>query len=1100
MNSSGDVSIPSSCPKIQHGALWLFRHMYESNPTFERHLVYCTFSHNVLGMVLIAFAQVEDQNLLAFVLSQLGPDAFTISPSMHQKYDSFVRALNLNWKFSGSERNAAICLLEYLCADPVTFFLGENWQDAVIDPAYANTLFCTMRIFRSSSLTDEILSVSEPHGSTAFQIDVVFNLPEENSLRTRLASLLSHWGPILGLPCETGTHRKKTSSPNPSVSSSKRYDSPAGIRKKYNLIREMIQTEATFVQRLRHLVNDYAAPLRRLSKSGQLMIGLYEINTLFPQSLNKLIQINSSFLDDIEAITSGLESVELPPEIDEKLALCLGNHFAVFSQHYPRYLEQSSDFGLMLKNACKNTRFMDFVEQVKVSSSMNVSMNQLIMEPVQRIPRYSLFLDQIIALTGPGKTRELYCDALEIIRNIAEMPTIDAEDRSKVFAGLQTLIMDFAPNLISYSRSLISCIDLTRTVVKNSQKIVTFYSIILFNDQVCLVQRLTKAPFASIVMELKSKPAYVTLPKERRAFFLCSAHNTDIELTSGVRDENTLWLVVRNAPEDSYLYANPINTFKVAKHQTLTVRDFIFEFQKTIAYNKSHCANVLHTSHSELDIFSSTFNVEAYKKEPIRSSIIVLISEPGQNVEKTSFLSDGNIIISITDYEEEFSVSFDSWLGISLPVNMVVGREALRERFLSDLVQVKRLLASPFINHSFLKNQVYLLFIKKVLSNHSSPRRSRLSFSGRSISPSRIMNSLKESSKFRSRPKSWSNSLSSKSDQQETPSIRKSQYPITAMDAIDSIKAGLFIFQKAIFNLTEFSNMTDPVSMGEAKHVRKIYDAVTKTPKREYVVMGSRPKLIFAAFKNYLSNYLLKKAGYLLPAILFQRLSVVENLDLSLNSEKAIQLVRDLLHELTETSNALLEIVMSITSELLLRLPRKDQCDHVLEAVAAAISPSMFGYTARQLVQFIAYNSEELFGEPHETEDVTLNLVTKASHSSCATPSASPSAEGSSAGESEVNDAPPGMVRGDAIKDLQREIELVEAQINMLERLREESETSIPAFYEKFNQDLRRLKHSIQASLARHKTEIEIAKWRLVELEENERFQENPDADVGLFI
>ncbi|KAG4303763.1 hypothetical protein PORY_002832 [Pneumocystis oryctolagi] len=150
-------------------------------------------------------------------------------------------------------------------------------------------------------------------------------------------------------------------------------------KKRISILDEILRTEQNYIDRLRHLVLDYVLPLRIQAKTlKNPPLGLYDVNRMFPLSLNDIISVNSAFLQDF---------MKAETEI-EKANSCV-THFSQFKKVYAKYLELSVDFESILRHNLRNPKFRDFVDNQKYKAERNISIRELIMEPVQRIPRYS---------------------------------------------------------------------------------------------------------------------------------------------------------------------------------------------------------------------------------------------------------------------------------------------------------------------------------------------------------------------------------------------------------------------------------------------------------------------------------------------------------------------------------------------------------------------------------------------------------------------------------------------------------------------------------------------------------------------------------------
>lgn len=183
-------------------------------------------------------------------------------------------------------------------------------------------------------------------------------------------------------------------------------------------IRELVETERSYVRRLDALYNRYAKPLRQKARNREgAIIPLYEAQRLFG-NVGELLGANTAFLremDEMMAMDSSMETlkshigtvfykhvstesarkwyahnliISSPPRCQMACFGCYNDYFGNFEK--AKHIEQS-----MTRN---NKLFRDFSDAMKMTSPNlgNVSIRELIMEPVQRIPRYKMLLDGLI--------------------------------------------------------------------------------------------------------------------------------------------------------------------------------------------------------------------------------------------------------------------------------------------------------------------------------------------------------------------------------------------------------------------------------------------------------------------------------------------------------------------------------------------------------------------------------------------------------------------------------------------------------------------------------------------------------------------------------
>ena len=129
-----------------------------------------------------------------------------------------------------------------------------------------------------------------------------------------------------------------------------------------DIVKELVTTERSYVQRLRMLKNDYADPLRMFARSKDTAIlPPYEAKTLFG-NIDNLLPVNEAFLEDLEKMDS-----HGGPSIGE-VAL---KHFKVrrgfehYRQYYSKREEAQSIFEREIKKSSGFAAFVDVGDTVQ---------------------------------------------------------------------------------------------------------------------------------------------------------------------------------------------------------------------------------------------------------------------------------------------------------------------------------------------------------------------------------------------------------------------------------------------------------------------------------------------------------------------------------------------------------------------------------------------------------------------------------------------------------------------------------------------------------------------------------------------------------------
>jgi len=129
-----------------------------------------------------------------------------------------------------------------------------------------------------------------------------------------------------------------------------------------------------------------------------------------------------------------------------------------------------------------------------------IGLRELLMDPVQRIPRYTLLFRLMIkhmAQDDPQRAKLIEAD--EIASRIAQAEADEQTQRAAIFHCLVASIEGFPPELISNSRCFIDCIDVEDILTEppsssaasiSSSSVGSLHcTLFLFDDKLLLVKR-----------------------------------------------------------------------------------------------------------------------------------------------------------------------------------------------------------------------------------------------------------------------------------------------------------------------------------------------------------------------------------------------------------------------------------------------------------------------------------------------------------------------------------------------------------------------------------------------------------------------------------
>lgn len=241
-----------------------------------------------------------------------------------------------------------------------------------------------------------------------------------------------------------------------------------------DVTKEFLSTERTYVGRLRTLKTDYADPLRLFSRSKDTSIlPAYAAKTLFG-NIDNLLPVNEAFLEDLEKMDQpngpGIGDIAL--KHFKKL-----RGFEHYKQYYANRAEAQAIFEREMKKSQGFSAFVDvgrklccvpsciyaLSQRIKYSSAdtkNRIGLRELLMEPVQRIPRYTLMFRTMLKHMAPNDPqRAALAEADEIASKIALAEEDEQTKRAAIMYCLSASIEDFPPALVSHARRFIDCID-----------------------------------------------------------------------------------------------------------------------------------------------------------------------------------------------------------------------------------------------------------------------------------------------------------------------------------------------------------------------------------------------------------------------------------------------------------------------------------------------------------------------------------------------------------------------------------------------------------------------------------------------------------------
>lgn len=242
---------------------------------------------------------------------------------------------------------------------------------------------------------------------------------------------------------------------------------------------ELVDTEERYVHKMRDLVYNMADDFRTKAKhrsTGSLSPSEQDLNKLFPASLDEILEANSSFLIDIKGIMDETEEEAMQDLEQDQMdfrasryggtgrsrdptgalafAKVLLEWFPKFGDCYQDYIRSSQEFPKLISTFLKQQS--SFSQRVHQTGEQKL--RSAIIEPVQRLPRYSLFIDNIVNyLPATHPALQPMLKARDMVTAICSLDP-PSTDKSLLVNRLRTLVDQWPSNLLPQGR-LITAVD-----------------------------------------------------------------------------------------------------------------------------------------------------------------------------------------------------------------------------------------------------------------------------------------------------------------------------------------------------------------------------------------------------------------------------------------------------------------------------------------------------------------------------------------------------------------------------------------------------------------------------------------------------------------
>ena len=566
-----------------------------------------------------------------------------------------------------------------------------NQLEAINEPNLNDSLDQFEEGQHQTSLSIDVVRLEGNKGWNNF-LQILGDVKEKNSMFNRTKSMKNV--PSEGVASKESESSSKTDSPRTKED-----------EKRDMVIEEFIDTEENYLYNLELIEKYYMMPLYgqkpiqiaitnasnrsffgSMSFRGgrdNFVLSSNDYKLLFAD-ISGLINFHRQFLRDLR---------ECKGNIGEAIIKNVDN-FDKY-QAYAKYYEQAVKKLKDLEE--KSLTFKTFLEQARQRPECKrMSLNDLLISPIQRIPRYILLLKEIIK-NLPQERKGILQEALSKITNVAQ----DVNESKKQFdrvLGMFELgqIIDNLPAVVIGSNRELLCKVMGNDVTGGAssggdQKILM---LLLFNDVLVMAKKRTK-------MQLFSNSS-----KKEWKFIGMHSLN-DVVAKGAIRDESKglIHLEIQSKEGQAISYKE----FVLALESKEEMIQWLSNFKEAWSCLKlSEFKSQIYHRKVKEDFYFHTYDYQDYIKVPenFRKDILILYCEAGSKIEipRSEYGAVG-IICATEDGRYNFALRSQDYFSCSRPENQQFSASELQEYLFPLLARSFWLLTTcPPLENSVLQS------------------------------------------------------------------------------------------------------------------------------------------------------------------------------------------------------------------------------------------------------------------------------------------------------------------------------------------------------------------------------------------------------------
>ncbi|GAA5932088.1 hypothetical protein JCM3775_004237 [Rhodotorula graminis] len=261
-------------------------------------------------------------------------------------------------------------------------------------------------------------------------------------------------------------------------------------------LHELWATEESYLRKISSLQRDYAAPLREFAKSrSTAIVPLFEANHLFV-NIDELVPLAAAFEADLRDVVgrSQRDKASLPTGFG---AIVL-HHIERMQNPYKIWLSNVRAVEMIRSELDRsNSSFREFIERTQIVSremaQTSGGFKEFLAEPHQRIARYRLMLDPIVAsLPQEDPNVDPLRAAIDLLGTVCSMEVDDATKRAAVFWALGEAVDGLPGALVGFDRHFVAAIDVDEVFEVSDPRTTTETlrcTLWLFSDRLLITKR-----------------------------------------------------------------------------------------------------------------------------------------------------------------------------------------------------------------------------------------------------------------------------------------------------------------------------------------------------------------------------------------------------------------------------------------------------------------------------------------------------------------------------------------------------------------------------------------------------------------------------------